>query len=91
MLDIRRFESMVKLTLTEQERTKAQDNLSQLTRDFTGLEDIDTSQTIPLVTVLDIKNVMKEDAVSKFAPREALLANAPQEHDGYFQVPKTLA
>jgi len=40
--------------------------------------------------VLDIKNVMREDVAVKHIPREDLLAGAPQEYDGYFQVPKTV-
>jgi len=34
---------------------------------------------------------MREDVAVKLLPRDELLANAPEEYDGYFKVPGTLA
>jgi hypothetical protein len=44
----------------------------------------------PLVTVLNVQNDFREDIAVKFMPREELLSNAPEQYDGYFQVPRTI-
>jgi len=81
---------MAKLDLPEQERAWAASGMNKLAKDFDALQDINTTGLEPLVSVLDIKNVLREDVAVKTISRATLLASAPEEYDGYFQVPKTL-
>ena len=90
MKDIKIYEAMAKLNLPETERQWVKDRVEKMLESFSALENIDTTNTEPLVTVLDIHNVMREDIAKKFITREELLSNAPEQYDGYFQVPKTL-
>ena len=90
MYNIKDFEAMVKLDLSETERERVSDCASMLIDSFSALESIDTSKAEPLVTVLDIHSVLREDVSTKFLSREELMSNAPEQYDGYFQVPKTL-
>ena len=90
MRDIKDYEAMVKLNLSETERGWASDRADMLIESFKELEDIDCIGVEPLVTVLEIQNVLREDVTKKFISREELLSNAPEQSDGYFQVPKTL-
>jgi len=90
MNDIRNYEAMAKLDLPETERQCVKERVEKLLESFSALENIDTANTEPLVTVLNIQNVMREDEAKKFITREELLSNAPEQYDGYFQVPKTI-
>ena len=90
MLNIKAYEAMAKLNLEESERNEISEQAERLTDSFTLLENINTDGVQPLVSVLDIQNVLREDAAVKMVPRETLLAEAPESCDGYFQVPKTL-
>ena len=91
MEKIKDCESMARLEMSEAERRRASDRADMLIDGFSRLESIDTSGVEPLVTVLDdVKNVFREDVSVKMLSREELLANAPEQYDGYFQVPKTL-
>ena len=90
MKNIKDYEAMVKLELSETERRLVYAGADMLTDSFRRLEDIDISGVEPLVTVLNIKNIFREDACKKTLLREELLAGAPERYDGYFQVPKTL-
>ena len=90
MQNIKDYEAMVKLNLPESERQWVSCCADALMESFAALEKIDTSGAEPLVTVLDIRNVLREDVSIKLLSREELLANAPEQYDGYFQVPKTL-
>jgi len=90
MIDIRHYEAMVKLDLPETERQWVSGRADMLTASFAALEAIETTGVEPLITVLDIHNVFREDIAIKTLPRGELLANAPEQYDGYFQVPKAL-
>ncbi len=90
MKNIKVYEAMAKLDLSEEEREWASARAGELTAAFAALENIDTEGVEPLVSVLDIQNILRDDTVNKFSTRDELLANAPEQYDGYFQVPKTL-
>ena len=90
MKDFREYEAMAKLDLSEQEREWLSERAEKLIEEFSALEKIDTSNTEPLVTVLDLRNILREDTVKMIITREELLSNAPEQYDGCFQVPKTL-
>ncbi|MHC1745624.1 MAG: Asp-tRNA(Asn)/Glu-tRNA(Gln) amidotransferase subunit GatC [Negativicutes bacterium] len=52
------------------------------------LNQLDTTAVEPTAHVLPLKNVMRADVVVPSLPREAALANAPEQENGYFKVPK---
>jgi len=52
------------------------------------LNQLDTTGVEPTAHVLPLKNVMRADVVMPSLPREAALANAPEQENGYFKVPK---
>jgi len=84
------YEALNKLSLSEDERSRISGCAGMLVESFQILEGFDTSGVKPLVTVLDIQNVLREDVQVKAIPRDELLANAPDARGGYFRVPKTL-
>ncbi len=89
-MDIDIYESMTKILLSESERSEISAQADKLVSSFAALESINTSNVDVLFTVLDIKNVFRDDAAIKEISKETLLSNAPEQYDGYFQVPKTL-
>ena len=90
MKNIKDYEAMAKLDLPDVERQQISDCADMLINSFGALSGIDTGNTEPMYTVLDIQNVLREDVCVKMLSREELLANAPMQHDGFFQVPKTI-
>jgi len=90
MIDIKKYEAMAKLELSETERQLLSGRADSLVNSFSALESIDTSGAEPLVTVLDIQNILREDLVKKWTSREELLSGAPDQHGGYFRIPKAL-
>ena len=90
MKDIKEYEAMAKLDLPEPERQWLSERVEKLMASFSALEKIDTAAVKPLVTVLDIQNILRDDVAKKVVTREELLSSAPEQYDGYFQVPKTL-
>ena len=90
MQDIKKYEAMAKLDLSEAERQSLSERMDKLIAGFSALESIDTEGTEPLATVLNIQNVLRDDAAKKLFTREELLSNAPEQHEHCFQVPKAL-
>ena len=90
MLDIKEYEAMAMLDLPDRERERLSKCMNALVSSFAALEQVDTDGVEPLVTVLSMQNVMREDTVVKLLTRDEILANAPEQYDGYFQVPGTL-
>ena len=91
MQRFKEYEAMNKLELAEDECSRISDCADRLIESFGVLNGIETSGVEPLVTVLSIQNVLREDRSIKTIAREELLASAPDRSGGYFRVPKTLA
>jgi aspartyl/glutamyl-tRNA(Asn/Gln) amidotransferase C subunit len=92
-MDIREYEAMAKLDLPQDERAKTSARAGELIASFRALEGIDVAGVKPLVSVLDItlgREDLREDVPNRLVTREELLENAPEQYDGYFQVPRTL-
>ena len=84
------YESMVMLGLTDDERNVLTERFDKVVGEFAVLDDIDVSDVLPLVSVLGLHNVMREDIAEKVISRDELLKNAPEQNDGYFQVPAAI-
>ena len=84
------YEPMAKLSLDSESRALADDIIARLEGEFEKMEKVDTEGVEPLITVLDLKNVLREDVSVQIVSRDTLLRNAPEEYDGYFEVPKTI-
>jgi len=87
---MQKYEEMAKLSLDDEERAFVQEQYDLLMESFKVLADIDTEGVKPLVTVLDVKTVLREDVVVKDIPREELLNLAPEQYGEFFQVPRTV-
>ena len=84
------YEPMAKLSLDSESRAWADDIIARLEGEFEKMEKIETEGVEPLVTVLDLRNVLREDVSAQIVSRDTLLENAPEEYEGYFEVPRTI-
>ena len=90
MNNILDYEKMAMLDLPEAERADLTKRFDDIESSFSALEKYDTSGVEPLITVLDMFSVLREDIAVKQFSREDVLKNAPDQHDGFFQVPATI-
>ena len=90
MNNFKEYEAASKLNLPEAERQWVSERADMLIESFAQLETVDTAGIEPLVTILDLQNVLREDVCVKPVSRDELLSTAPEQYDGYFQVPRTL-
>lgn len=91
MIDKEVVEKVAKLSrlhLTEEEVSMHAEQLNKILDTMDILKQIDTEGVEPLAHVLPIQNVLREDSVGDCLSQEKALANAPEQADGMFQVPK---
>lgn len=84
--DVEHVAALARLGLTEPEKERMRDQLSSILESIEALSEIDTATIAPTAQVLPLTNVMRDDVVRPSLPREALLANAPRQSDGFFEV-----
>jgi len=90
MQNIKELSAIEKLDLTDDEQVFISEKMKIMEDSFGLLAEIDTEGITPLVTVLNVQNILREDISHKMVTRDELLSNAPEQYDGYFQVPKTI-
>jgi len=78
------------LELSEPERVVLTKRFDEITSEFSALDDHETAGVEPLASVLELHNVLRDDVAVKLIPRDELLLNAPEQNDGYFQVPAAI-
>ncbi|HWQ12055.1 MAG TPA: Asp-tRNA(Asn)/Glu-tRNA(Gln) amidotransferase subunit GatC [Roseiflexaceae bacterium] len=77
---------LARLRLAPEELEKLRAQLSNILDHFQMLQELDVSDVPPTAQVTDLLNVMRADEVRPSLPREAALANAPDQQDGMFRV-----
>ena len=90
MVDLKTLESLSKINLSDDEKNKALEFFDFWIEKFDTLENVDTENVEPLVTVSSLVNVMREDISHKMVSVEKLLENSPEQNNGYFVVPRIL-
>ncbi len=81
---------LAKLGLSEEEKSLFAEQLSAILDYAAMLQRLDTGAIPPTASVLALENVMRDDVARPSLPREDVLANAPHQVDGQFQVPAIL-
>lgn len=81
---------LAKLKLSEQEREDAKADMQKMLDYIDKLNELDTAGVEPMTHVFPVKNVFREDVVVNGDDWEQMLANAPEQRDGQYQVPKTV-
>ena len=80
---------LAKLDLSDQEKEEAKKDMGRMLDYIDKLNELDTSAVEPMSHVFPVKNVFREDIVKNGNDRENMLANAPEQKDGQYQVPMT--
>lgn len=88
--DVTHVAALARLGLSPDEVERMRDQLSSILEHIAALEALDTAAIPPTAQVIALTNVLREDEERPSLPRHALLANAPRERDGFFEVDAVL-
>jgi aspartyl-tRNA(Asn)/glutamyl-tRNA(Gln) amidotransferase subunit C len=78
--------ALARLGLNDQEVARLQDQLSGILDHIAALESLDTGAIPPTASVVTLSTVLRPDVVTNSLPPDAVLANAPRQADGFFEV-----
>ena len=81
---------LAKLSLGEEAKAKAKQDMQKMLDYVEKLDELDTDGVEPLSHIFGDENVFRDDVVTNGDTKEAMLANAPKEKEGQYQVPKTI-
>ena len=81
---------LAKLSLTEEEKEKAKEDMQKMLDYVEKLDELDTTGVEPLSHIFGDQNVFREDVVTNGDNSSAMLANAPKAKENQYQVPKTI-
>ena len=82
---------LAKLELAEQEKEQQKKDRGSMLDYIDKLNELDTTGVEPMSHVFPVDNVFREDVVTNGDDRDEMLANAPQQKDGTYKLPKTFA
>jgi aspartyl-tRNA(Asn)/glutamyl-tRNA(Gln) amidotransferase subunit C len=88
--EVEHVAKLARLELTDQEKEKLTDQLSNILTYVEKLNELDTRGVEPTSHVLDINNVMRDDVAEESLTQEKALANAPEKAAGHYKVPKII-
>lgn len=81
---------LAKLELSDEEKEQAKKDMNSMLDYIDKLNELDTDNVEPMSHVFSTHNVFREDQVENGDEREMILANAPEQKDSMFKVPKTV-
>lgn len=88
--DVEHVALLARLELTEAEKEKFTEQLNAILEYADALKKLDTGNIQPTAHPLPLNNVFREDVSRPGISNEDALANAPEQEDGFFKVPKIL-
>lgn len=90
ILPVEHIAHLARLSLSEQEKIKFSQQLGSILDYVAKLNELDTLGIKPTSHVLEMNNVMREDALRDSFCIDDALVNAPESSAGFYRVPKII-
>ncbi len=88
--DVEYVASLAQLTLDDEAKQRLLKEMGDVLAYVDKLNELDTDGVEPMMHVLDISNVFREDVVTGSLDHDDALRNAPKTDGAYFLVPRIL-
>jgi aspartyl-tRNA(Asn)/glutamyl-tRNA(Gln) amidotransferase subunit C len=88
--EVERIAKLARIGLSPDEVIQMTAEIGQILEFVEQLQKVDVSEVAPTDQVTGLVDVWREDEVRPSMPREQLLANAPEQKDGYIVVKRVL-
>ncbi len=81
---------LARLEFSEAEKAMFIEQFSRIVEYVNAINELELEAYEPLINVLELTNVFREDQVQPSLPVDEALQNAPQRKELFFKVPKVL-
>ena len=89
-LDLEGVARLARLDVTEKERDRLRGEMRSILRYVNRLQELDTDGIEATFQMVARTNIMRTDEERPCLPTAHVLANAPQEENGFFRMPRIL-
>ena len=86
--DVEHVAKLARLALSDEEKEMFTHQLGDVLAHVEKMNEVDTTDVIPMNHPIDFSNVMREDVKIYENTREELMQNAPDVEGEFFKVPK---
>ncbi len=90
MIDIKKYEKLSALNLTEEEEKRIAKDLEEIIRYFEVLKEVNTDNVEPYVYTKGAKLFLRKDSIGKHLEREALLKNRELFKGKFYKVKRII-
>jgi len=87
---VRNIATLARLAVKDEELDAIAGELSNIFKFIEQLAEVNTEGVAAMTSVAAMELPRRADAVTDGDKRDAILANAPDKHDGFFLVPKVV-
>ncbi len=87
---VRSTARLARLQIDEGEVESLAADFARILDSFRDLAEVDVSDTEPMLSATELRNVLRPDEPRPSLAREDVLSSAPRRRDDYFGVPKTV-
>lgn len=87
---VEKLAHLSRLEFNEADKAQIKNDLQRMISFVEKLDELDLSDTEPLLHMSPNVNVLREDVVKGSVTREQALKNAPAHNDKFFKVPKVI-
>ncbi len=84
--EIKHVATLARLEISESEETKFTEQLGSVLDYFEKLDSAKTGDSKPIEQINNMENIVIEDTIREKSNREEMLANAPEQEDGFIKV-----
>ena len=87
---VEKIARLARIRMSDTEKEKYANELNGIMQWIEQLQEVDTDGVEPLTSVVDMELFKREDEVTDGNIQEKILANAPENAEGFFVVPKVV-
>lgn len=87
---VRHIAKLARIAMGEDELERLVPELNNILGWVEQLAEVDTDGVEPLTAVIELKQRLRDDAITEADIRDEVLANAPDAQHGFFAVPKVI-
>ena len=87
---VKHISKLSRISVDDKEAKKLETDLNSIFNFIEKLNELDTSKTKPLTSVVDTKLQLRKDEIKSKNIRDQILKNSPEENKDFFVVPKVV-
>lgn len=87
---VKRVGKLAQLGLTDAEITETLTQLNSILSLVDQMQQIDTKDVVPLAHPLELRQILRSDAITEMDQREKFQSTAPQANAGLYLVPRVV-